>query len=269
MGRTQSSDGDSGPSITARLKNAALTGLALIIPLVVTILVLTFVWGFIASMVEPISNTLGELLGLTGEAEQVVLLGLTTVGLAILIVLIGLGANLTSRTGIEAAFDRAIEAIPGVGAIYSTFRDMSELLLDSDSQSFEEVVLVEYPNEDTYCVAFLTRDTPQYVLDTVGKDEMITVFMPMGPNPFMGGFVLHVSEERVYDIDMSVEEGIESIITSGAAMGEHDDAPDTTPPDDATTIEHGSPGAKTPGDDPAALSEDEPLFDGPDDKEGA
>jgi hypothetical protein len=48
---------------------------------------------------------------------------------------------------------------------------------------------------------------------------MVTLFMPMAPNPVMGGFVIHVDRDRVVDIDITVEEGIQSIVTSGVAMG--------------------------------------------------
>lgn len=220
MGRSQASGDSAKPSVLKQLKNAGISGIALVIPIVVTVLVLIFVWNFIASLINPFSTTIADAVGLNSEAERYVLLGLTTLGLAVGLIVVGLIANKTSRTGLEDAFDHAISSIPGVGAVYSTFNDMSQMLLDSDSQSFQEVVLVEYPAEGSYSVAFLTSDTPAFVRETVGKDEMITVFMPMGPNPFMGGFILHLSSERVFDVDMTVEEGIQSIVTSGAAIGE-------------------------------------------------
>jgi hypothetical protein len=52
---------------------------------------------------------------------------------------------------------------------------------------------------------------------------MVTLFMPMAPNPVMGGFVIHVSRDRVVDVDLTVEEGIRSIVTSGVAIGDEDD----------------------------------------------
>jgi hypothetical protein len=52
---------------------------------------------------------------------------------------------------------------------------------------------------------------------------MQTLFLPMAPNPVMGGYVIHVSEERVIDVDMTVQEGIRSIVTSGVAIDDADD----------------------------------------------
>jgi uncharacterized membrane protein len=45
----------------------------------------------------------------------------------------------------------------------------------------------------------------------------------MAPNPVMGGYVLHVAEEHVYDVDLTVEEGIQAIVTSGVATGRRSD----------------------------------------------
>lgn len=224
-------------TLAKRLKRAGITGLGLIIPLVVTILVLLFVWGFIASLINPVSTRLAEYLGLNSEAERYVLLGLTTLGLAIVIVIMGFVANSTDGSHLEDTFDGIISSIPGVGAVYTSFNEMSQMLLDNDTQSFQEVVMVEYPAQGSYCVAFLTAETPAFVREAVGEDEMISVFMPMGPNPFMGGFPLHISTDRVYEIDMTVEEGVRSIVTSGVAMGE-DDVPEGT-----TALDHGSPGS--------------------------
>jgi len=39
----------------------------------------------------------------------------------------------------------------------------------------------------------------------------------------MGGYVLHVAADRVYDVEMTVEEGIQSIVTSGVATGQRED----------------------------------------------
>jgi hypothetical protein len=113
-----------------------------------------------------------------------------------------------------------MESIPGVGAVYTSFNEMSEILLDSDTDSFQDVKLVEYPVEGSYTVAFKTAESPALIEDEADHDDMVTLFMPMAPNPVMGGFVIHVSREKVVDVDMTVEQGIRSIVTSGVAIGD-------------------------------------------------
>jgi uncharacterized membrane protein len=115
-------------------------------------------------------------------------------------------------------FHDGVERIPGFGSIYTGFRQMSEVVVQSDVDSFRDVKLVEYPSEGSYTIAFVTADTPGNVEQATGTEDMLTLFMPMAPNPVMGGFVLHVSRDRVVDVDMTVEEGVRSIVTSGVTV---------------------------------------------------
>ena len=83
---------------------------------------------------------------------------------------------------------------------------------------------------------------------------METLFLPLAPNPVMGGFLINVPAERVYDVDLTVEEGVRAIVTSGVASGEEVD--DISPGgfDDVSPTRFGEaiidkvPGA-SPGDD--------------------
>ena len=52
---------------------------------------------------------------------------------------------------------------------------------------------------------------------------MISLFLPMGPNPVMGGFVIYVARDRVHDIDIGVNEGLQAIITSGVTISDDDE----------------------------------------------
>jgi len=111
-----------------------------------------------------------------------------------------------------------IEQVPGVGSVYQGFRQMSDAMLESDGGNFREVVLVEFPTEDAYTLAFVTSETPETVAAPAESGEMRTLFMPMAPNPVMGGHVLFVPERRIVDVGLSVEEGIRALVTSGVAL---------------------------------------------------
>jgi hypothetical protein len=106
-----------------------------------------------------------------------------------------------------------------VGSVYQSFRQMSEVMLDSDAENFREVKLVEFPHEGVYALGFVTAETPPAVADAVGHGQMYTMFLPMAPNPVMGGHLLHVPASRVYEVDMTVEEGVQAVVTSGVAVG--------------------------------------------------
>lgn len=205
-------------SLRDRLHDALLTGVAVTIPLIVTLLVVGFAVDFLSGVLNPIVGVINGLLGYELPVFVVKVISLLT----IIVAVVGIGAIANGRPddgSIEDSFDSLMMRIPGIGSVYRSFNEMSQLLLDSDTDSFQEVVLVEYPGEESYAVAFLTADTPEKIEDATGHPEMQTVFVPMAPNPVMGGFVIHVSEDRLTHVDMTVEEGIESIVTSGVAIG--------------------------------------------------
>lgn len=207
--------------VRERLKQVLVTGLTLTVPLLITIVVVSFIWGFVFGILQPLTGTLQRVLGLSGETPEILLQLISVVVVVALVALVGLLAESYSDAEIiERRFDRAMGAIPGIGSVYQTFNEMSELVLDADTESFQEIKLVEFPTEGSYATAFVTAETPEQIQRDTGHEDMVTLYVPLAPNPVMGGYVLHVSSDRCIDVDMSVEEGLKAIMTSGVAVGE-------------------------------------------------
>jgi len=201
-----------------RFKWYFLRGALFVVPALVTVAILLFVLGFLSGFLGPLARFVEGVLGVGGPAADVVVL----LCFAVAVVLIGAAIE-TLPHGVEAAdfFHSAVESIPGVGSVYAGFREMSTTIAQGE-ESFRDVKLVEYPSRGSYTMAFVTADAPANLEESVGHAEegMISLFLPMGPNPVMGGFVIYVSRDRVYDIDISVEEGLQAIITSGVTVGD-------------------------------------------------
>lgn len=197
------------------------SGALLIIPSLVTISILVFIWRFVSSFFNPIRNYINESTGLELLFSELLVI------LLALSIVIALGFLIeTIPHGLEAAtfFHSVAESLPGVGGIYSGFREMSQTVADGE-ESFRDVKMVEYPSEGAYTMAFVTADTPSGIEENMGHSEegMVSLFLPMGPNPIMGGFVIYVSRDRVHDIDITVEEGLQAIVTSGITMSESEE----------------------------------------------
>jgi len=205
------------------LRKSFIKGLAILLPLLVTLFVLSFVLGFVFQQLNPVATAVVQV---TPFQSEIVVAASTVILFLLLVVGVGSVAEYgTENDRLSDQFNEFMASIPGLGSVYTSFNEMSELLLDSDTDSFQDVKLVEYPGKDSYVVAFKTAETPEVVAEDTGNEEMITLFMPMAPNPVMGGFVIHVSTDRVVDVDLTVEQGIRSIVTSGVAFGEGDDGP--------------------------------------------
>jgi uncharacterized membrane protein len=207
-------------------RQAFVTGAAVTLPLIVTLVVLGAVVNFVSQQLDPVVGLLTSITGLQPASDTALKL-ITILSLLAAIFCIGVVTERRpNRSGFGAFFDTLVSRIPGVGSLYQSIDEMSGLLLDSDTDSFQEVKLVEFPDQGSYAFAFLTAETPDVVRDATDEDadeDMVTLFLPMAPNPVMGGYVLHVSEAHVFDVGMSVEEGIQSIVTSGVATGRRSD----------------------------------------------
>lgn len=216
------SGGASEPPLSSKLRQIFLNGVALTIPLLITLMILAFVVNFILQTISPIVEFLSTEFGVGSNISPLVMELLAIATLIVLVFVIGLVAETRSGNGFERVFDTMMARIPGVGSVYTSFNEMTELLLSNDTESFREVKLVEFPQEGSYSIAFVTASAPPSIGESTGHDDVMTLFMPLAPNPVMGGYVIHVPSERVYDVDLSVEEGIRSIVTSGVATGERD-----------------------------------------------
>jgi uncharacterized membrane protein len=94
---------------------------------------------------------------------------LTGIALTVpLVVTLGAVADTTEADRAEA-FHAAIERIPGVGDLYRSFRRMSDIVVDSDTETFQEVKLVEFPNQGSYSLALVTAETPGVIQEPPGS----------------------------------------------------------------------------------------------------
>ena len=214
--------GESRVPVSTKLRQVLLTGAALTIPLLITVMILAFVVNFMLRTIRPAVTFVTARYGVGAGLPSYLIETLAVFTLVALVFVVGLVAETRSGDELERVFDTAMARIPGVGSLYTSFNEMTDLLLSNDTQSFREVKLVEFPHSESYSIAFVTANSPPTIGDATGHDGMMTLFMPLAPNPVMGGYVVHVPQDRVYDVDMTVEEGIRSIVTSGVATGDSD-----------------------------------------------
>lgn len=215
-------------SMRAVVREAFVTGLAVVVPMLITVIVLAVALNYVYTYLDVFSDVVLQMSpqlyvplydGLV-QREQLVEV-LTPLVLLWTILVVGLVVN-SSRYGERAVdyFDYAITRIPGVGSVYESFRRMSDVVLESDTQNFREVKLVEFPHEGAYTLGFVTTETPEALRRPAGHAEMLTLFLPLAPNPVMGGHLVHMPADRVMDVDMTVEEGIRAVVTSGVAVAD-------------------------------------------------
>ena len=193
------------------LRNSFITGLILIAPLAITIIVLQLLLGWLTGFVSPVV-TATNLAQFTGNIEFLAQL-LAVVLLVTVILLIGLLAQWGIADRLSGGFGRVIGVIPMVRVIYASVRQVSNSLTSSGSR-YESVVLAEWPRKGTYAIGFVTAESPDPVQSITG--EAYNVYIPNSPNPTNGHLAM-LPDDEVHEIDMSVRRGIRLMVTTGMA----------------------------------------------------
>ena len=198
------------------LRNRFLTGLVVAAPIGITIwLIYTFV-SFVDRVIKPLIperyNPESYLpFAIPGMGLLIAILGLTLLG--------ALAANIFGRTLLDLG-ERIVNSVPLIRNIYSALKQIAETVFQGQQNSFQEVVLVEYPMQGSYAVAFVASEGKGQIRETAGAGgDAIGVFIPTTPNP-TSGFLLFVPREKTVKLDLSVEEAAKLIISFGMVTPE-------------------------------------------------
>ena len=194
-----------------RIRRYLVAGILVWVPLAVTYTLLRFVVGLMDR----------TLLLLPRQFRPEELLGFQIPGLGVILTIIVLlvtgllAANFVGRAfvgGWEALLDR----IPVVRSIYSAAKNFAEMVFSDSSQSFKHVLLIQYPREGLYSLAFQTSTELGEVRGRTGED-VVCCFVPTTPNP-TSGFIVIVPKKDVIVLDMEVDEALKMIISLGVVV---------------------------------------------------
>jgi uncharacterized membrane protein len=103
--------------------------------------------------------------------------------------------------------------IPVVKSIYSSVKQVSDTLLSDSGNAFRKALLVQFPHQDAWSIAFLTG-TPSASVAEHLEEEHLSVYVPTTPNPTSGYFVI-VPKSKVRELDMTVDEALKYVISMG------------------------------------------------------
>jgi uncharacterized membrane protein len=179
-----------------------LGGLAAVLPLALVVIVFRWVFGLIEKYLGPIV----ELFEADSRFFPLLLYVILVAGILISFFFIGV----IVETRIGTFFTQVLEKkymmkIPG----YRIARETVMQFFGKQKSFFSEVVLVDIFNSGALMTGFITDD----------QGEVITVFVPTGPNPTSGN-IYHVQKDRVLRTNTAVEQGMRSIISCGAGSSE-------------------------------------------------
>jgi uncharacterized membrane protein len=190
------------------VKKYLITGLLIWIPLVITIWVLKLV-----------VDTLDQSLLLLPEKWRTEsFLGVHIPGMGVILTLVivfATGVFATNFFGAQLVrlWHGILHRIPVVNSIYSSVKQISDTLFSSSGQAFRKALLVQWPREGMWTIAFLTGTPGGDVVNHLPGDY-VSVYVPTTPNP-TGGYFIMVARKDVIELDMTVDAALKYIISMG------------------------------------------------------
>jgi uncharacterized membrane protein len=191
-----------------RVRKYLITGLLIWIPLVITIWVLKLV-------VDTLDQSL---LLLPPQWRTESFLGYHVPGLGVILTLVIVfvtGVFATNFLGARLVhlWHEILHRIPVVSSIYSSVKQISDTLFSSSGQAFRKALLVQWPRQGAWTIAFLTGVPGGDVTNHLTGDY-VSVYVPTTPNPTGGYFVMLPRQETI-ELDMSVDDALKYIISMG------------------------------------------------------
>ncbi|MDP1658527.1 MAG: DUF502 domain-containing protein [Methylotenera sp.] len=190
------------------MKKYFITGLLVLVPLFITVWVLSGVIGMMDQ----------SLFLLPENWRPKAQLGLEIPGVGALLTLFiifvtGLIATNFFGRQLILLWEAMLARVPVVKSIYASVKQVSDTLFSDSGNAFRQAVLVQFPREGAWTIAFITGHPGGDVANHLTCD-FVSVYVPTTPNP-TGGYFLMMSRADVVELDMTVDEALKYIISMG------------------------------------------------------
>jgi len=192
------------------LRKWLLSGLLVIVPLVITL-------GVLKWIIDTLDQTLWLLPNVWTDwlyAHNVRGLGVLFT-LAILLIVGGIASNFVGKRLLGWG-DQAVRRIPVVRSIYSSVKQVSDTLFSESGNAFRTAVLIQWPREGMWTIAFVTGAPGGDVVNHL-QGDYLGVYVPTTPNP-TGGYFVMLRRSDCIELKMSVDEALKYIISMGVVV---------------------------------------------------
>ena len=198
------------------IRNAFITGIIVILPLGVTVIIINFL---LKRLGEPASNLFFWFVDPSWRSTPALQLALELISVFVafcLITLLGYGSRFVLGRIVLGWVERLLNTVPLINHVYRTAKQIVDTFGQQKKAVFQEVVLLEYPRKRSYVIGFLTSNSKGEPQELIGE-TIVNVFVPTTPNP-TSGFLLMIPESDITRLQMSIADGMKLIISGGAVV---------------------------------------------------
>lgn len=201
------------------MKRYFLTGLSLILPLFITIMVVKFIINFLTAPFLGITQIFLDLITHrfpflsvfeTPEVTSIYSQLLILLFLFLFISLVGFLGQWFLMTTLFRAFDKLMHKIPLINTVYKSVQDIIHTFFSDERPKFTSPVQVPFSKSGSSVLAFVTNETVPLPLE----GEYSALYMPSPPNPMLGFLVL-MPKDKIAKTSLPVEQSIQFIASCG------------------------------------------------------
>ncbi|MCP4270331.1 MAG: DUF502 domain-containing protein [Candidatus Brocadiaceae bacterium] len=193
-----------------------IAGLLVVFPVFITFIVVRFLFTMIGGILSPVVVKAVGFFGFSpnSKIDEFVITSVAFVLTFIALYFIGVIATNFLGKFVIGFFEAILNNVPIIKNVYTSSKQLIEIISLPSGQSFKRVVIVEYPRAGMRAFAFVTGG-----IKTGDGTELTSLFIPTTPNP-TSGFLIYLPEEDISETDLNVEEGMKLIVSGGILVPE-------------------------------------------------
>lgn len=203
----------------ASLRASFLTGLVVVLPIGLTIYFVWAVIGWIDGWILPLIPSYYRpdalMIRWFGPDYEFPVRGVGVLVFLVVTIFVGwLAKGLIGRSVIRQG-ELMVDRMPVVRSIYGAIKQIAETFFNKKEQSFDKVVLVEFPRPGSWALGFVsTRPKGELAERLAGMaPDVSAVFV--GLTPFTSGMLLFVPSKDLVELDMGVDDAAKLIVSGG------------------------------------------------------
>lgn len=190
------------------------SGLFTLLPLLITFLILKLVSGWLISLYQSPLLELLDMFGYSNPSDLELFL-FSIIGTFLILFIFGVLVSNTIGRQLLKWVEELILKIPIIKSIYSSISHLTSAIQNPNKASFNEVVMVEFPNAGSQTLGFIAHKDCSWI--SPQGTEWYSVFIPTSPNP-SNGYVVMLPKEKIKSTSIAPDEAFTWVVSCGVII---------------------------------------------------